>query len=107
MSSTSLIGNERIKKLLQRAVAEDRIGQSLLMSGPRGVGKYQFAIALAQALNCEQVKDGVACGTCGSCLRIKPMAVLPPGRVRDSRAGRSGLRRNGTRKAVRVLRAVS
>jgi DNA polymerase-3 subunit delta' len=66
-----LIGNERIKRLLQRAVAEDRVGQSLLMAGPRGVGKYQFAIALAQALNCEQVKDGVACGSCGSCLRIE------------------------------------
>jgi len=66
-----LIGNERIKKLLQRAVADDRVGQSLLMAGPRGVGKYQFAIALAQALNCEQVKDGVSCGKCGSCLRIE------------------------------------
>jgi len=66
-----LIGNERIKKLLQRAVAEDRVGQSLLMAGPRGVGKYQFAIALAQALNCEHVKDGAACGNCVPCLRIE------------------------------------
>lgn len=66
-----LIGNERIKKLLRRAVAEQRIGQSLLMAGPRGVGKYQFAIALAQALNCERVKDGAGCGSCGSCLRIE------------------------------------
>jgi DNA polymerase-3 subunit delta' len=71
MPFSSLIGNERIRKLLQRAVAEGRIGQSLLMAGPRGVGKYQFAIALAQALNCEQVKQGVACGTCVACLRIE------------------------------------
>jgi DNA polymerase III subunit delta' len=71
MSFSSLIGNERIKKLLQRAVAEERIGQSLLMGGPRGVGKYQFAIALAQALNCEQAKQGVACGSCVPCLRIE------------------------------------
>lgn len=71
MAFSSLIGNERIKKLLQRAVAEDRIGQSLLMAGPRGVGKYQFAVALAQALNCEQVKQGVPCGSCVACLRIE------------------------------------
>src|SRR5690348_7313097 len=71
MPFSALIGNDRIKKLLQRAVAEDRIGQSLLMAGPRGVGKYQFAIALAQALNCEQVKDGAPCGSCLPCLRIE------------------------------------
>ncbi|HSB10973.1 MAG TPA: DNA polymerase III subunit delta' [Blastocatellia bacterium] len=67
---SSLIGNERIKKLLQRAVAERRIGQSLLMTGPRGVGKYQFAIALAQALNCERPSNGDACGKCIPCRKI-------------------------------------
>lgn len=70
MPLSSLIGNERIKKLLQRAVAERRIGQSLLMTGPRGVGKYQFAIALAQALNCERPSNGDACGKCIPCRKI-------------------------------------
>ena len=65
-----LIGNERIKKLLRRAVSEGRIGQSLLMAGPRGVGKYQFAIALAQALNCDSVEQGGACGQCIQCRKI-------------------------------------
>lgn len=59
-----------MKKLLQREAAEGRIGQSLLMAGPRGVGKYQFAVALAQALNCEQVKSGDACGDCVPCRKI-------------------------------------
>lgn len=71
MAFSSLIGNERIKKLLQRAVAEGRIGQSLLMAGPRGVGKYQFAIALAQALNCEHVTDGDSCAECVTCRKIE------------------------------------
>jgi DNA polymerase III subunit delta' len=71
MPFSSLIGNERIKKLLQRAVAEDRIGQSLLMAGPCGVGKYHFAIALAQALNCDQVNQGDACGKCVTCRKIE------------------------------------
>jgi DNA polymerase-3 subunit delta' len=67
---SSLIGNERIKQLLQRAVAEGRIGQSLLMSGPRGVGKHQFALALAQAVNCENLTLGDACGECIPCRKI-------------------------------------
>ncbi|HXG91110.1 MAG TPA: DNA polymerase III subunit delta' [Blastocatellia bacterium] len=70
MPFSSLIGNERIKKLLQRAVAEGRIGQSLVMAGPRGVGKHQFAIALAQALNCERPVNGDACGECLQCRKI-------------------------------------
>jgi len=70
MPFSTLIGNDRIKTLLTRAVAEGRIGQSLLMAGPRGVGKYRFAVALAQALNCEQVKMGEACGDCIPCRKI-------------------------------------
>lgn len=70
MPFSTLIGNERIKKLLQRAAAEGRLGQSLLMAGPRGVGKHQFAVALAQALNCEQLKNGDACGDCIPCRKI-------------------------------------
>jgi DNA polymerase III subunit delta' len=70
MPFSTLIGNDRIKTLLQRAVSEGRIGQSLLMAGPRGVGKYQFAVALAQALNCEQPTFGDACGNCVPCRKI-------------------------------------
>lgn len=70
MPFSTLIGNDRIKKLLQRAVTEGRIAQSLLMAGPRGVGKYQFAVALAQALNCEKVMMGEACGDCLPCRKI-------------------------------------
>jgi DNA polymerase-3 subunit delta' len=70
MPFSSLLGNERIKKALRRAVAEGRIGQSLLMAGPRGVGKYRFAIALAQALNCERVGQGDACGACVPCRKV-------------------------------------
>ncbi|HSE38670.1 MAG TPA: DNA polymerase III subunit delta' [Blastocatellia bacterium] len=70
MPFSTLIGNDRIKTLLRRAVAEERIGQSLLMAGPRGVGKHSFAIAVAQALNCEQVNLGEPCGQCVPCRKI-------------------------------------
>ena len=71
MPFAQLVGNERIKKALQRAVIEDRVAQSLLMAGAPGVGKYQFAVALAQALNCASSIEGDACGVCVSCLRIE------------------------------------
>jgi DNA polymerase-3 subunit delta' len=70
MPFSSLVGNERIKKLLRRAVAEGRVGQGLIFAGQRGVGKHQFALALAQAVNCQNPRDGDACGDCLSCRKI-------------------------------------
>ena len=70
MPFTSLIGNDVIKKLLTRAISENRIAHALLFAGPRGVGKYQFAMALAQALNCDRPTGGDACGECVPCRKI-------------------------------------
>lgn len=70
MPFSSLVGNQRIKTLLQRAVAEGRIAQGLILAGPRGVGKHKFALALAQALNCERPIEGDGCGACISCRKI-------------------------------------
>lgn len=71
MPFSSLIGNERIKRSLARAVAAGRIGQSLIFAGPRGIGKHRFAIALAQALNCDRPLEGDACGECLPCRKIE------------------------------------
>ncbi|MFP5261955.1 MAG: DNA polymerase III subunit delta' [Blastocatellia bacterium] len=70
MPFSSLVGNERIKKLLRRAVSEGRVGQGLIFSGQRGVGKHQFALALAQAVNCTAPRGGDACGECLSCRKV-------------------------------------
>lgn len=70
MNFQSLIGNQRIKQLLQRAVRDGRIGQGLLFAGQRGVGKYQFALALAQAVNCLQPAAGDSCGVCLNCRKF-------------------------------------
>jgi DNA polymerase III subunit delta' len=41
---------------------------ALLLNGPRGVGKRDFALALAQALLCSApLASGEACGKCASC----------------------------------------
>lgn len=45
-----ILGNEPIKAYLQKAVRENRVAQTLLFSGPDGVGKSLFAKAIAKTL---------------------------------------------------------
>ena len=80
-----IIGHRRLVALLSRAAARETLPPSLLLAGPRGVGKRKAAVALAEALNCLEpllagdaasalvadapVRD--ACGQCASCRRIQ------------------------------------
>jgi DNA polymerase III delta' subunit len=63
-------GHARIAALLQQAVARKSVPQSLILAGPEGTGKRAMAIALAQAVNCPNPKNGDACGDCHTCARI-------------------------------------
>lgn len=71
MSWDSIIGQHRIKKILQRALIERRIGSAYLLWGNEGVGKDAIALEFAKALNCENpiVSDSEysACDKCPSC----------------------------------------
>ncbi|MBX7219714.1 MAG: DNA polymerase III subunit delta' [Blastocatellia bacterium] len=69
MSFSQLVGNPKIKEKLLRSLAEERLPQSLIFAGMEGIGKRQFALAVAQALNCPQ-QPNVGCGTCPTCIRI-------------------------------------
>ena len=46
-----LIGQTRAKDQIQRMLSSERIGHAYLISGPSGVGKTAFALALAEAIN--------------------------------------------------------
>ena len=84
MPFSAIAGHRPVLELLARAVARATLPQSLVFSGPAGVGKRLTALALAQALNCEQPilhPDGAtgagaapisldACGRCAACTRI-------------------------------------
>jgi len=84
-----IIGHRRLTALLSRAAARDTLPPSLLLAGPRGIGKRRTAMALAQALNClaPQTTDQFerdACGECAACRRIErgvhpDIIVIEPG----------------------------
>ncbi|HSW52736.1 MAG TPA: hypothetical protein VLG93_05865, partial [Sulfuricaulis sp.] len=45
----------------------EQLPHALLLQGRPGLGKHDFAVQLAQALLCEQARDGMACGQCHCC----------------------------------------
>ena len=64
-----IIGQERTKQQLRKAVQEGLIPHAQLFVGPEGVGKLQLAIAYAQYLACPDRTAEDACGTCPTCLQ--------------------------------------
>jgi len=70
MPLSAEIRHPRIADLLRQAVKRRSVPQSVIFAGPEGVGKRAMALALAQAVNCPNQKDGDACGTCPTCTRI-------------------------------------
>ena len=67
MTFRGLKGHRQLIDLLSGAAARGAVPQSLLFSGPDGVGKRQVALALASTLNCATPP---ACGECGACGKI-------------------------------------
>lgn len=59
-----VIGHEELQARLIEAVRRDRLPASLLLHGPREVGKQRLALWLGQLLLCE---EETACGQCRSC----------------------------------------
>jgi DNA polymerase-3 subunit delta' len=65
------IGNEWAVKLLQGHIAQDRVRNAYLLTGPDGIGRRTLAIRFAQALNCTQPPGpGLYCDTCRDCRHL-------------------------------------
>jgi DNA polymerase III subunit gamma/tau len=65
-----VIGQRGVTQTLRNAIAANRIAQSFVFSGPRGVGKTTTARILARSLNCEKGPTAEPCGTCDACVEI-------------------------------------
>lgn len=70
MPFADFIGNARVAESLRRMLVEDRLPQTLLFAGPRGVGKATLARYLTAAANCHVQGPRDFCGECSSCHRI-------------------------------------
>lgn len=66
-----IIGQDKAKKLLHRAVEQNRLGHAFLFKGPMGVGKKTFARTFAAALNCQKTEGYEPCGLCPSCRKLR------------------------------------
>jgi len=62
----TIYGHVALRERLIEAVRRGALPASLLLHGPRGVGKQQVGLWLARALLCEN-RDSAPCGTCRSC----------------------------------------
>jgi len=69
MPFRDVVGHVRLIDLLSRSVAGSTLPPSLLFAGPAGVGKHLAALAVAQALNCLDVKQLAGSGFRGGCVR--------------------------------------
>ena len=72
MTGPAILGHERVKGALARAIRTQRLPGSLLLHGPVGVGKQRLGIWTAQRILCEVAGDAVEpCGQCMSCRLIQ------------------------------------
>ena len=106
MPFADFLGNGTPMRLLRETLAADRLPHALLLSGPRGIGKYTLALMLAKAANClapPSSPDGLPdfCGACSNCVRIGAAAPLRA-RVEEAMAAREELR-DADRRETRIL----
>jgi DNA polymerase-3 subunit delta' len=70
MRLADVVGHDRVRGILARALERDRLPPALLLAGPSGVGKKTLALAVAQATLCEKAPAGEPCGECAVCRKI-------------------------------------
>ena len=88
MTIVEIFGHEQLRDKLSASMAAGRLPSSLLLQGPRGVGKQRLAIWLAQSLLCREADP--PCGECVSCRYVADIThpdlhwVFPRPRLKDS-----------------------
>ncbi len=69
MTFLSVIGQERVKQILDSGIRKNRLSHAYLCYGPDGSGLEAMVVAAAATLLCEQNHSG-GCGDCPACRRF-------------------------------------
>ena len=105
MGFQDFLGNTQTVTHLRESIRAERFPHSLILSGPKGAGKYTLALMLARAVNClnPTESDGLPdfCGVCSNCTRIADAADLET-LVAAAVEAREGLRETDKRE-TRIL----
>lgn len=118
MGFSQFHGNSETVEHLREMLAHDRFPHSIIISGPRGSGKYTLAQMVAKAMNCKRAgvagNDGPMllapepaeglpdfCGECENCIRIAEADNLEA-RCAEAVEAREGLRETD-RKETRLF----
>lgn len=64
MSFENIIGNEKVKDTLNKALKDNHISHSYLFVGIDGIGKKIFAKEFAKKLLCENIEEDKICSSC-------------------------------------------
>lgn len=67
---SEVYAQDHVTKILQSAIASERIAHAYLFTGPRGVGKTSLARIMAKSLNCQEGPTTHPCGKCTNCVEI-------------------------------------
>ncbi len=110
MGFSDFHGNADTVRRLREMMARDHFPHAVILTGPRGAGKYTLAQMVAKAMNClnrpqkgglfgggdesEELPD--FCGTCENCLRIAEADQLDQ-RCAEAVEARDGLRETDKR----------
>lgn len=95
MPFADFLGNPDTLHRVREMLARRRFPHAVILSGPRGSGKYTLALMLARALNCleQPVSNDLPdfCGRCANCTRIAQAEDLEA-RVAEAVEARDGMR---------------
>lgn len=69
MAFDKLIGNDKIKNILEKTVISKNILHSYLFTGIEGIGKKEFAKEFAKMILC--MEENTPCNTCKSCMQYE------------------------------------